>query len=118
MKTPPLSSDDGGVFIFGRRWQHSSPSAKRKDMDQGQATKEARLPIPTLLARIRRLIPGRQADHYEEIVRGFGNGVLRPPPTPMSDRELAQAIAEFLKDTPSAENVSSLGRKLDPSTPV
>jgi hypothetical protein len=79
---------------------------------------EAQLPIPTLLARIRKLISWRQDDHYEEIVRGFGNGALRPPPTPMSDRELALAIAEFLKGAPSAENVSSLGRKLDPSTPV
>lgn len=76
------------------------------------------MPISALLARIRGFIPDRQSDHYEEIVRGFGNGVLRPPPTPMSDRELARAIAEFLKDTPSAQNVGSLGRKLDPSSPV
>lgn len=114
--TPPLSSDNGGVFIFGRRWQHSPSSAKERRSRAG--AKEAHLPIPTLLARIRKLIPGRQDDHYEEILRGFGNGVLHPPATPMSDRELAQAIAEFLNDAPSAENVSSLGRKLDPSTPV
>jgi hypothetical protein len=75
------------------------------------------LPISALLARIRKLIPDRQQDRYEEIVRGFGNGALRPPPSPMSDRELARAIAEFLRDTPSAESVSSLGRKLDPSAP-
>ena len=52
------------------------------------------MPISALLARIRKLIPA-QDDHYEEIVRGFGNGALRPPPSPMSDRELARAIAEF-----------------------
>lgn len=75
------------------------------------------MPISTLLARIRKLIPA-QDDHYEEIVRGFGNGALRPPPSPMSDRELARAIAEFLKEVPSSENVSSLGRKLDPSSPT
>ena len=75
------------------------------------------MPISTLLARIRKLIPA-QDDHYEEIVRGFGNGALRPPPSPMSDRELARAIADFLKEAPSAENVSSLGRKLDPSSPT
>jgi hypothetical protein len=75
------------------------------------------VPISALLARIRKLIPA-QDDHYEEIVRGFGSGALRPPPSPMSDRELARAIAEFLKDAPSSENVGSLGRKLDPSSPT
>jgi hypothetical protein len=34
---------------------------------------------------------------------------LRPPATPMSDRELGEAIAEFRKDAPSAEAVSDLG---------
>jgi hypothetical protein len=76
------------------------------------------LPIATLLARIRRLIPGRHDDHYEEIVRGFGNGALRTPSTPMSDHELARAIADFIKDAPSAESVGTLGRRLDPSTPL
>jgi hypothetical protein len=76
------------------------------------------LPISALLARIRKLVPNPQDDHYEEIVRGFDNGALRPPATPMSDRELAQAIAEFLKEAPSAENVGSLGRKLDRSSPT
>jgi hypothetical protein len=73
------------------------------------------VPVSALLARIRKLIPA-QDDHYEEIVRGFGSGALRPPPSPMSDRELARAIAEFPKEVPSAENVSNLGRKLDPSS--
>lgn len=73
------------------------------------------MPISALLARIRRLIPKHHDDHYEEIVRGFGVGALRPPPRPLSDAELARAIAEFLKDTPSAGAVSSLGRRLDPS---
>ncbi|MCP3469966.1 hypothetical protein NLM33_06440 [Bradyrhizobium sp. CCGUVB1N3] len=74
------------------------------------------MPIAALLARIRRLIPRRKDEHYEEIVRSFGVGALRPPPTPMSDGELARAIAEFLKDSPSASSVSSLGRRLDPSS--
>ncbi|MCP3466412.1 hypothetical protein [Bradyrhizobium sp. CCGUVB23] len=74
------------------------------------------MPISALLARIRRLIPRRQDEHYEEIVRSFGVGALRAPPTPMSDGELARAIAEFLKDSPSATSVSSLGRRLDPSS--
>lgn len=113
MKDPAVVSRTAvGFSFFGRRWQQSPSSAK------GGLNKEAHLPIPTLLARIRKLIPWRQNDHYEEIVRGFGNGALRPPPTPMSDRELAQAISEFLKDAPSAENVGSLGRKLDPTLPT
>jgi hypothetical protein len=76
------------------------------------------LPISALLARIRKLIPNPKDDHYEEIVRAFGNGALRPPPSPMSDRELARAIAEFLREAPSGENVTSLRRKLDPSSPT
>ena len=79
---------------------------------------EERLPIATLLARIRKLIPRRQDDHYEEIARGFGNGDLRAPSTPMSDRELAHAIAEFLRKTPSVDSVGTLGRRLDPSSPL
>jgi len=73
------------------------------------------LPIAALLARIRKLIPRQKNDHYEEILRGFSVGALRPPPTPMTDAELSRAIAEFLKRTPSATAVSRLGRKLDPS---
>jgi hypothetical protein len=71
-----------------------------------------------LLARIRRLVPQSDDRHYDEIVRSFGVGALRPPPTPMSDRELAEAIAEFLKEQPSSESVAALGRRLDPSTPL
>lgn len=76
------------------------------------------MPISALLARIRKLIPKRKERHYDEIVRGFGVGALRPPATPMTDSELARAIADFLKDAPSAETVSSLGRRLDPSSGV
>jgi hypothetical protein len=76
------------------------------------------VPIATLLARIRKLIPVTCEDHYEEIARGFGNGALRPPATPMSDRELSRAIADFLKDAPTVETVGTLGRRLDPSSPL
>ena len=76
------------------------------------------MPISTLLSRIRKLVPHRHDDHYQEIVRGFGNGALHVPPTPMSDRELAQAIADFLKDAPSASSVGTLGRRLDPSSRI
>lgn len=74
------------------------------------------MPISALLARIRKFIPSRHDRHYEEIVRGFGNGVLRPPSTPMSDHELSRAIAEFLKDAPSVDAVGALGRRLDPTS--
>jgi hypothetical protein len=84
----------------------------------GREREEVRLPISALLTRIRKLIPRQNNDHYEEIVHGFGIGALRPPTTPMSDGELARAIAEFLKDAPSAASVSSLGRRLDPSSRV
>jgi len=74
------------------------------------------LPLSALLARIRRLVPKSGDQHYDEIVRNFGVGTLRPPPTPMSDGELARAIAEFLREQPSSESVATLGRRLDPSS--
>jgi hypothetical protein len=77
-----------------------------------------KLPIAALLARIRRLIPRQKDLHYDEIVHGFGIGALRSPATPMSDHELSKAIADFLRDAPSAEAVSSLGRRFDPSSGI
>lgn len=97
-------------FPFGRR-------VAADDIDcQREASEEIRLPISALLARIRTLIPRQKDGHYDEIVRSFGVGALRPPPTPMSDGELARAISAFLKERPSAESVSSFGRRLDPSS--
>ena len=66
--------------------------------------------------------PRSQADppdrHYDEIACGFGVGELRPPTSPMSDDELSKAIADFLKDAPSSEAVSNLGRRFNPSSGV
>jgi hypothetical protein len=76
------------------------------------------LPIAALLARIRQLIPASNDRHYEEVVRGFGIGEFRTPASPMSDRELSRAIADFIRDAPSAEAVSSLGRKFNPTSGV
>ena len=76
------------------------------------------MPLSALLARIRRLVPRSNPQHYDEIVRNFGVGALRPPPTPMSDGELARAIAEFLRDSPSTKSVAALGRRLDPTSPL
>lgn len=82
----------------------------------GRMIEEETLPLSALLARIRRLMPRSGDQHYDEIVRSFGVGALRPPPTPMSDAELGRAIAEFLKETPSTNSVATLGRRLDPSS--
>ncbi len=76
------------------------------------------MPIAALLARIRKLIPRSDDGHYDEIVRSFCNGALRVPAAPMSDRELAHAIADFLKDSPSTEAVGNLDRRIDPSSPL
>lgn len=76
------------------------------------------MPVSALLTRIRRLIPGRSDEHYDEIVRAFGNGTLRAPAHPMTDQELSSAIAEFLAGKPTTEAVTGLGRRLDPSTPL
>jgi hypothetical protein len=95
-----------------------------EDADEARSNQEAgfnrrlHLPIAKLLARIRKLIPRRADRHYDEIVRGFGNGALRPSAAPMSDRELSQAIADFLKDSPSTESVGNLNRRIDPSSPL
>lgn len=75
---------------------------------------EEGLPLSALLARIRKMVPKSDDQHYDEIVRSFGVGALHPPPTPMSDRELARAIAEFLKEQPSSESVATSGAGLTP----
>lgn len=97
---------------FRTKWQQTCIAAG------GAEIEEERLPISALLARIRKLVPKSNAQHYDEIVRSFGVGALRPPPTPMSDGELARAIAEFLKDSPSPESVATLGRRFDPTSPL
>jgi len=76
------------------------------------------MPVSALLTRIRRIIPGRSDEHYDEIVRAIGNGSLRAPASPMTDQELSRAIAEFLKEAPSTDPVGTPGRRLDPSTPI
>ena len=76
------------------------------------------MPIAAPSARIRKLIRREIDPHYDEIDRGFGIGELRTPASPTSDRELSRAIADFISDTPSAKAVSSLGRKLNPTSGV
>ncbi|MGT2436421.1 hypothetical protein ACU4GH_11535 [Bradyrhizobium betae] len=112
-KTPPASSAVLAGFLVFRE----QTAADTKGCQRAYAEEDT-LPISALLARIRRLVPKNRDPHYDEIVRSFGVGALRAPPTPMSDGELARAIAEFLKDTPSTETVATLGRRLDPSNPL
>lgn len=110
------------VDIFGCRRGFSvlggAGSTRARAPRAGLKTEGLALPIATLLARIRKLIPGRHDDHYDEIARSFGNGTLRTPPTPMTDHELSRAITEFLKEEPSVDSVGTLGRRLDPSSPL
>jgi hypothetical protein len=101
-----------GFFSF-RTVPNSISTRPREGHEEVRA-----VPISALLARIRKLIPVNHDDHYEEIVRGFGNGTQRPPARPMSDRKLSSVIADFLKDAPSVESVGTLGRRLDPSIPL
>jgi len=112
------------VDIFGCRRGFSAlegagsslARAPSKDTGRKEDAEDFALPLATLLARIRKLVPGRHDDHYDEIARGFGNGALRVPPTPMSDQELSRAIAEFLREAPSVDSIGTLGRRLDPSS--
>jgi len=70
--------DAGGVFGFAdRKWRQTSMAANGTDAE------EDTLPLSALLGRIRRLVPKSRDQHYDEIVRNFGVGALRPPPTPM-----------------------------------
>lgn len=112
MKTPSASR----MVLAGFSVSRVKMAALKKNCQRGGRHEEETLPISALLARIRRLVPRTKETHYDEIVRNFGVGALRPPPTPMSDGELARAIAEFLKDKPSTQSVATLGRRLDPSS--
>ena len=114
--------DPVSIFGFWRGFSFEGTSRtgaqERPEEDQRKPGQEVALPIAALLARIRKLIPGSDDRHYDEIVHSFGNGALRAPAAPMSDRELAQAIAEFLKEAPSTESLGHLDRRIDPSSPL
>jgi hypothetical protein len=73
------------------------------------------LPFRDFLARVRKLIPLVGDDeHYSSIARNLENGSLRQPAQPMSDRELAEAIAEFRKSAPSDISRGVLGGAFNP----
>lgn len=93
-----------GFLFHGSKWAAENNGCQRGGRPR---RKDCRYPL---------CLPGSGDRHYDEIVRSFGVGALRPPPTPMSDGELARAIAEFLREQPSSESVATLGRRLDPSS--
>jgi hypothetical protein len=72
------------------------------------------MPFRGFLARIRKLLPLDLDIHYASIAKDLQSGALRQPVQPMSDRELAAAIAEFQKTTPSAASSKTLGNAFNP----
>lgn len=69
------------------------------------------MPAPTLLRRIRKLIKTSDDDRFDEIVAGFAEGCLRAPASPMSDRELGEAISEFMSRRSSREATEQLAKR-------
>jgi len=94
--------DPACIFGCGRGVRFQGRLAALTTKRQGEVEQEVQLPISALLARIRQFIPKQKDDDHDEIARGFGNGALRTPPSPMTDGELSRAIAEFLRDDPSS----------------
>jgi len=72
------------------------------------------MPFTAFLARIRKLIIADDSEHYAAIERGFRDGSLRQPVNPMSDAELAEAIAEFTKGHPTDGNMKILDDRFNP----
>jgi hypothetical protein len=72
------------------------------------------MPFSAIRARIKQLILVDEAEHYAAIERGFQDGSLRQPVTPMTDAELAKAIAEFTKTQPSSGSVKTLDGRFNP----
>jgi hypothetical protein len=71
------------------------------------------MPVPTLLSRIRKLIELSDDDRYSEIAAGFAEGSLRAPASPMSDRELGEAISEFMARRSSYEATEQLAKRFN-----
>jgi len=74
------------------------------------------MPFRTFLARIRKLIPTSQEDRYTKIEEGFVNDSLSHPIGPMSDGELAKAIAEFVKKPKSQASLDALNDAFNPKS--
>jgi hypothetical protein len=72
------------------------------------------MPFTAFLARIKKIFAIDDSDRYTAIERGFRDGSLRQPASPMSDAELSQAIAEFTKGRPTAGSMNILGGRFKP----
>lgn len=73
------------------------------------------MPFRQFLGRIRELISPHHSEHFAAISRDFENGALRQPAQPMSDRELADAMAEFVRVKPSDRSRDALNARFNPS---
>lgn len=72
------------------------------------------MPFRQFLARIRELISTDHQEHYMAISRDLEIGALRQPAQPMSDSELAAAMAEFVKHRPSDASRDALNARFNP----
>lgn len=72
------------------------------------------MPFTAFLARIRKLIAADYTEHYSAIERSFRDGSLRQPASPMSDADLAAAIAEFTKERPDPGSLNILDERFSP----
>ena len=68
------------------------------------------------IQRARKLIPTSQENRYTEIEEGFVNNSLTHPIGPMSDGELAKAIAEFVKKPKSQASLDALNDTFNPKS--
>jgi hypothetical protein len=75
---------------------------------------EHAMPFRDFLLRVRKLIPLDDDEHYKSIARDLESGFFRQPVQPMSDSELASAIAEFRKAAPTAASRGALGDAFNP----
>ncbi len=74
------------------------------------------MPFSVFLARIKKLIFVDESEHYAAIEQGFIDGSLHQPVNPMSDSELAAAIAEFTNSRPSDGSIKILNGRFNPKT--
>ena len=72
------------------------------------------MPFSAILGRIRKLLLVDEAEHYAAIERSLWDGSLHQPVTPMSDAELAKAIAEFTQTKPSSGSIRTLNGRFNP----
>ncbi|SFM26929.1 hypothetical protein SAMN03159423_0308 [Bradyrhizobium sp. NFR13] len=72
------------------------------------------MPFQQFLARVRQLFPLGDDEHYCSVARDLESGALRHPVQPMSDSELAAAIAEFRKTPLSEQSRNTLRDAFNP----